>query len=81
MPDILSVIARYGYSSLFIALLLEALGLPVPGALALLAAGAAAATGALHPALAFGVAIGAMLTMAAGLTSLLRSSPPDTAPL
>jgi len=28
-----------------------------------------------------GLAIGAMLTMAAGLTSLLRSSPPDTAPL
>jgi membrane protein DedA with SNARE-associated domain len=61
MPDILSIIARYGYSSLFAALLLEAIGLPIPGALALLAAGAAAAAGALHPALAFGVAIGAML--------------------
>jgi membrane protein DedA with SNARE-associated domain len=61
MPDILSVIAKYGYSSLFIALIMEALGLPVPGALALLAAGAAAATGVLHPALAFGVAIGAMV--------------------
>lgn len=61
MPDILSVIAKYGYSSLFVAMLMEAIGLPVPGALALLAAGAAAAAGVLHPALAFGVAIGAML--------------------
>jgi membrane protein DedA with SNARE-associated domain len=61
MPDILSIIARYGYLSLFVALLMEAIGLPIPGALALLAGGAAAATGALHPALAFGVAIGAML--------------------
>jgi membrane protein DedA with SNARE-associated domain len=61
MPDILSTIAKYGYSSLFVALLMEALGLPIPGALALLAAGAAAASGFLHPVLAFGVAIGAML--------------------
>src|ERR1700722_2852809 len=61
MPDILSVIARYGYTSLFVALLMEAIGLPVPGALALLAGGAAAAAGGLHPAAAFGVAIGAML--------------------
>ena len=61
MPDILSVIARYGYTSLFVALLMEAIGLPVPGALALLAGGAAAAAGGLHPAAAFGDAIGAML--------------------
>ncbi len=61
MPDILSIIAKYGYSSLFAALLMEAIGLPIPGALALLAAGAAAAAGVMHPALAFGVAIGAML--------------------
>jgi membrane protein DedA with SNARE-associated domain len=61
MPDILSTIAKYGYSSLFAAMLMEALGLPVPGALALLAAGAASATGVLHPALAFGAAIMAML--------------------
>ena len=40
MPDILSIIARYGYTSLFVALLMEAIGLPVPGALALLAGGA-----------------------------------------
>jgi membrane protein DedA with SNARE-associated domain len=61
MPDVLSLIARYGYSSLFVALLLEAIGFPIPGALALLAAGAAAAAGVLHPALAFGVAMAAML--------------------
>ncbi|MGP0076261.1 MAG: sulfurtransferase [Bryobacteraceae bacterium] len=61
MPDILSIIAKYGYTSLFAALLAEALGLPIPGALALLAAGAASAAGVMHPALAFGVAISAML--------------------
>jgi len=62
MPDVLSLIAKYGYSSLFAALLLEALGLPIPGAVALLAAGAATAAGVMHPALAFGVAMAAMLT-------------------
>ena len=67
MPDVIGIIARYGYSSLFVALLLEAIGLPVPGALALLAGGAASAAGVLHPALAFGVAITAML---AGDTAL-----------
>jgi membrane protein DedA with SNARE-associated domain len=67
MPDILSIVAKYGYSSLFAALLMEAIGFPIPGALALLAAGAASAAGAMHPALAFGVAIGAML---AGDTTL-----------
>jgi len=61
MPDILSIIARYGYGSLFAALLMEAIGFPIPGALALLAAGAASAAGVMHPALAFGVAIGAMI--------------------
>jgi membrane protein DedA with SNARE-associated domain len=60
VPDILSVIAKYGYTSLFAALFMEAIGLPIPGALALLAAGAAAAAGVMHPALAFGVAICAM---------------------
>jgi membrane protein DedA with SNARE-associated domain len=61
MPDILGVIAKYGYSSLFIALLAEAIGLPIPGALALLAAGTASAAGVMRPALAFGVAMSAML--------------------
>jgi membrane protein DedA with SNARE-associated domain len=61
MPDIINAIARYGYESLFVALLLEALGLPIPGALALLAAGAASASGALDPLKALGVAAAAML--------------------
>jgi membrane protein DedA with SNARE-associated domain len=61
MPDILSVIAKYGYQSLFAAMFLEAVGFPVPAALALLAAGAASATGAMHPLMAVGVAIAAML--------------------
>ena len=61
MPDILSVIARYGYTSLFAALLMEALGLPIPGALALLAAGAASAAGVMQPAMALGTAMFAML--------------------
>ena len=60
MPDILTIIAKYGYSSLFVALLMEAIGLPIPGALALLAAGAASAAGVMHPVLAFSVAIVAM---------------------
>src|SRR5579862_151285 len=62
MPDILSVIARYGYESLFAAMFLEAIGFPIPAALALLAAGAASASGVLHPALAALVAASAMLT-------------------
>jgi membrane protein DedA with SNARE-associated domain len=61
MPDILSMIAKYGYQSLFAAMFMEALGFPVPGALALLAAGAASAAGVLHPALALTVAGSAML--------------------
>lgn len=55
------MIEKYGYASLFAALLAEAMGLPIPGALALLAAGAASAAGGMHPALAFAVAIGAMM--------------------
>ena len=66
MPDILSIIARYGYLSLFSALLAEAIGLPVPGALALLAAGAAASAGVLHPALAFGVIVAMCETVSPG---------------
>lgn len=61
MPDILAMIEKYGYASLFAALLLEAIGMPVPGALALLAAGAASSTGALHPLLAIAVALTALL--------------------
>jgi len=61
MPDVVHAIARYGYQSLFVALFLEALGLPIPGALALLAAGAASASGALSPVMALLVAAAGML--------------------
>lgn len=61
MPDVLAMIEKYGYASLFAALLLEAIGMPVPGALALLAAGAASAAGGMHPLLAITVAFSALL--------------------
>ena len=61
MPDIISAIAKYGYESLFLALLLEAIGLPIPGAIALLTAGAASAAGGLQPGIALLVAVSAML--------------------
>jgi membrane protein DedA with SNARE-associated domain len=67
MPDILSMIAKYGYQSLFAAMFMEAIGLPVPGALALLAAGAASASGALHPYQVLMVAAAAMLLGDCGL--------------
>jgi membrane protein DedA with SNARE-associated domain len=61
------MIAKYGYQSLFVAMLMEAIGLPVPGALALLAAGAASASGALRPSAAFAIAATAMLLGDIGL--------------
>ncbi len=57
----LATILKYGYPSLFALLFLEAIGLPVPGAIVLLAAGAAAATGVLHPGKSVLVALSAML--------------------
>lgn len=62
MPDVLNMIAKYGYQSLFAAMFMESIGLPVPAALALLAAGAATAAGAMHPVLAVAVAAAAMLS-------------------
>jgi membrane protein DedA with SNARE-associated domain len=62
MPESLTTLLKYGYQSLALLLFLEAVGFPVPGALVLLTAGAAAATGLLHPVLCLGVALGAMLT-------------------
>jgi membrane protein DedA with SNARE-associated domain len=61
MGDIVATIAKYGYGSLFAAMLMEAIGLPLPGALALVAAGAASAAGVMHPVEAFAVAITATL--------------------
>jgi len=61
MTDIVNIIAKYGYQSLALALFLEAIGLPVPAAIALLAAGAATASGAMQLSIALPVAVLAML--------------------
>jgi membrane protein DedA with SNARE-associated domain len=47
MTDLLSLIGRHGYLLVFLIVLSESLGLPVPAALALVAGGAAAASGVL----------------------------------
>ena len=56
-----SVLAQHGYSILIATVLLEAVGLPVPAALVLLIAGAAAARGLLQIPNAVGAALCAML--------------------
>jgi membrane protein DedA with SNARE-associated domain len=48
MQSLFSAIGRHGYLLVFFIVLAEALGLPVPAALALVAGGAAAASGLLH---------------------------------
>jgi membrane protein DedA with SNARE-associated domain len=61
MNHVLSLIVHHGYLVIFLIVLAEAVGIPVPSALALIAGGAAVASGALHgPALA-ALAIVAML--------------------
>ncbi len=62
MNDLLSSISHHGYLFLAIVCLAEALGLPVPAALALLTAGAVTAYGGLHFYLVFGVALLAMMS-------------------
>jgi membrane protein DedA with SNARE-associated domain len=57
MTDLLSLISRHGYLFLAIMCLAEALGLPLPAALAILTAGAVAAYGGLHFYLVFGIAL------------------------
>jgi membrane protein DedA with SNARE-associated domain/rhodanese-related sulfurtransferase len=61
MESWLSGLSQHGYSILFAAVLLEAVGIPVPAALALLIAGAAAARGSLHPGLTAATALSAMM--------------------
>ena len=61
MNDFLSLITRHGYSIIFATILAEAIGLPVPAALALVAGGAAAASGTLSVPVLLALAIGAML--------------------
>jgi membrane protein DedA with SNARE-associated domain/rhodanese-related sulfurtransferase len=65
MDSWISDLAAHGYSILFAAVFLEAVGLPLPAALALLIAGGASARGSLRAPYALG---GAFLAMAAGDT-------------
>ena len=61
MDSWLSGLSQHGYSILAAAVFLEAIGIPVPAALALLIAGAAAARGSLHPGLTVATALCAMM--------------------
>src|SRR5579863_2634713 len=61
MDVLLSALTRHGLSILFVAVFLEAVGIPVPAALALILAGAAGAGGKLSPGLALLCALSAMM--------------------
>jgi len=61
MDQFLSLFVRHGYAMLALLVFLEALGVPVPAAIALLAAGAACALKVLHPWTAVFVAVPAMV--------------------
>ena len=62
MGDILSLISHHGYALIALAVFLEAIGVPVPAALALLAAGTASAVGKLRLGLVFASTVPAMVT-------------------
>jgi membrane protein DedA with SNARE-associated domain len=61
MSDFLSLVARQGYLIIFLTVFVEAIGLPVPAALALVAGGAAAASGVLRAPVALPLAVAGML--------------------
>jgi membrane protein DedA with SNARE-associated domain len=61
MTDLLSLISHHGYVFLAALCFAEAIGLPLPAALAILTAGAVAAYGPLHFYLVFGVALATMI--------------------
>src|SRR5579863_7515218 len=61
MNNFLALIAHHGYLLIFVIVLAEAIGLPVPAALALVAGGAAAAAGSLSAPKVFVLALTAML--------------------
>ena len=63
MKDLLSMMARHGYVLTFALLFAEAIGLPFPAAIALVAAGAAVAS---HTLLAPGVLLAAMVALILG---------------
>ena len=62
MNDLLSLISHHGYLLLAIVCFAEAVGLPLPAALAILTAGAVAAYGDLHLYLVFGIAVLSLLS-------------------
>jgi membrane protein DedA with SNARE-associated domain len=66
MTDLLSMMARHGYALTFTLLLAEAIGLPFPAAIALVAAGAAAAS---HTLSVPGVLLAAMIALLIGDTA------------
>jgi membrane protein DedA with SNARE-associated domain len=61
MEDLLAVISRHGYSLLALIVFFEAMGLPLPAALALLTAGAVSAYGKLNPSLVMAIAVPAIV--------------------
>ena len=63
MTDLLSMMARHGYALTFVLLFAEAIGLPFPAAIALVAAGAAVAS---HTLLGPGVLLAAMVALLIG---------------
>jgi membrane protein DedA with SNARE-associated domain len=61
MEDLLPLLIQYGYIILFLGMIVDAVGLPFPGDLFLLAAGYLASQGAMSVALAIPVAAGAVV--------------------
>ena len=61
MNELHALVVHYGYIIIFLIVLAEALGIPVPAALALVIGGAAVASGALRPSAAVLTAVMAML--------------------
>jgi membrane protein DedA with SNARE-associated domain len=62
MTDLLSIISRHGYLFLAIVCFAEAIGLPLPAALAMLTAGAVAAYGHLHLYLIVAISVVSLVT-------------------
>jgi membrane protein DedA with SNARE-associated domain len=61
MSELLSLVAHHGYLIIFLTVFAEAIGLPVPAALALVAGGAAGAAGVLRVPAVLPLAVGGML--------------------
>ena len=61
MHDLVSLIARHGYLVIFVVVFAEAIGLPVPAAIALVAGGAYVGAGKLHGPSLLGLALCAMM--------------------